>query len=476
MQIDSVKNFVKVLVSTGYDAAATSVVLSSGQGAKLPAAPFSMTWWNNTDYADPSDDPNVEIVRVTAVSTDTITIMRAQEGTSASTKNTGGKTYRMLAGLTALSFQTTQFGANTVTYVVDAGGDGHFTTLEAALAALATGPGIVHVKAGVYIVPIGGYGIYSKQIIRGEGEDNTYFDAQNLTSGSVFFNAVAPTDISYAQFENFTVQRTGGISTGLYGFDMTNFNDSELRQINIRNMDRALYNNGGGYYNDYFSLRAISNNYMMYFANKSNEQHFFGGNFLDSNTQMIHIDNCDQIVFFASAFEGDNQDVQLTNTSSNISFFGCRFEMTNTGGTSTFTIDSGVGNIQLFGGFMSGMTFTDNGANNMYFISSSITTNVFNIPVKFRLNYYNALGSVSSGPVNLSLTTRVLKCTSGTFQVNLLTAVGNSGAIFTIKNSGSGTITVAPQAGQTIDGNATVTLTQNQVVNVVSDGANYLVI
>ena len=25
-----------------------------------------MTWWNSTDYPDPSDDPNSEIVRVTA--------------------------------------------------------------------------------------------------------------------------------------------------------------------------------------------------------------------------------------------------------------------------------------------------------------------------------------------------------------------------------------------------------------------------
>jgi len=99
--MDLFKNFAKVTVSTGYDAAATSIVLSGGHGAKLPAAPFNATYWNSTDFADPTDDPNVEIVRVTAISTDTLTVTRGQEGITASTKNTASKTYRMIAGLTA---------------------------------------------------------------------------------------------------------------------------------------------------------------------------------------------------------------------------------------------------------------------------------------------------------------------------------------------------------------------------------------
>jgi hypothetical protein len=101
MAFDNAKNFAKATVSTGYDAVATSIVLSSGHGAKLPTAPFNATWWNSTDYADPSDDPNVEVVRVTAISTDTLTVIRGQEGISASTKNTASKTYKMIAGLTA---------------------------------------------------------------------------------------------------------------------------------------------------------------------------------------------------------------------------------------------------------------------------------------------------------------------------------------------------------------------------------------
>lgn len=99
--MDSTKNFAKVTVSTGYNNTDVTIVLTAGHGAKLPTAPFNVTWWNSTDYSDPSDDPNVEVVRVTAISTDTLTVTRAQEGTSGSTKNTGAKTYKMIAGLTS---------------------------------------------------------------------------------------------------------------------------------------------------------------------------------------------------------------------------------------------------------------------------------------------------------------------------------------------------------------------------------------
>ncbi len=106
MALDTAKNFAKVTVSTGYNAAAVTIVLNAGDGAKLPTVPFNAVWWNALDFADPTDDPNVEIVRVTNISTDTLTVTRAQESTSASTKNTAGKTYKMVAGLTAKVINT----------------------------------------------------------------------------------------------------------------------------------------------------------------------------------------------------------------------------------------------------------------------------------------------------------------------------------------------------------------------------------
>ena len=101
MALDAAKNWAKANLSTGYATGDTSVVLVSGGGAKFPAAPFNAVWYNSTDYSNPGDDASAEIVRVTVISTDTLTITRAQESTSAANHNTAGKTYTLFAGPTA---------------------------------------------------------------------------------------------------------------------------------------------------------------------------------------------------------------------------------------------------------------------------------------------------------------------------------------------------------------------------------------
>ncbi len=105
MALDSTKNFGKASLSAGYAAGVTSIVLATGEGAKFPQpsseGPFNLVWWNYTDYGDPSDDPSVEIVRCTARTTDTLTIVRAQEGTSDVNHNTSLKTYKVILALTA---------------------------------------------------------------------------------------------------------------------------------------------------------------------------------------------------------------------------------------------------------------------------------------------------------------------------------------------------------------------------------------
>lgn len=106
------KDFAKGTVSTTYDASATSIVMTTGHAARFPTqVPFLVTWWNSTDYPDPSDDPNREIVAVTGISSDTFTVLRGQEGITATTKNTAGKTYKMIAGLVA-SQENEQRGRN----------------------------------------------------------------------------------------------------------------------------------------------------------------------------------------------------------------------------------------------------------------------------------------------------------------------------------------------------------------------------
>lgn len=100
-----VNNFGLVTVSGTYNAAATSITLQSGHGSKLPATTggyrFRLTWWDAGTYAHPADDPFVEIVLVTNRAGDVLTVVRGQEGTSASSKNTSGAVYRMSLGNTA---------------------------------------------------------------------------------------------------------------------------------------------------------------------------------------------------------------------------------------------------------------------------------------------------------------------------------------------------------------------------------------
>ena len=79
---DATKNFAFSLVATAPSPAAsgTSLVVTAGDGAKFPAAPFYAVCW--PAGTQPSST-NAEVIRVTAVSTDTFTITRAQDGSTA---------------------------------------------------------------------------------------------------------------------------------------------------------------------------------------------------------------------------------------------------------------------------------------------------------------------------------------------------------------------------------------------------------
>lgn len=81
---DARKNLAISTVATAPSPATsgTSLVVASGHGTRFPTPPFNATVWAVGSTPDPS---NAEIVRVTAISTDTLTITRAQESTTART-------------------------------------------------------------------------------------------------------------------------------------------------------------------------------------------------------------------------------------------------------------------------------------------------------------------------------------------------------------------------------------------------------
>lgn len=85
---DAHKNFPYSTVATAPSPADTGVtlVLAAGGGALMPAVPFNAVIWPVSVQPLAS---NAEIVRVTAISTDTLTITRIQEGTSARTIGIG---------------------------------------------------------------------------------------------------------------------------------------------------------------------------------------------------------------------------------------------------------------------------------------------------------------------------------------------------------------------------------------------------
>lgn len=177
MPLDPVTNFAKVTLNTGYDADDINVTLVSGDGALLPDpatdGAFNLVWYNDTDYSDPTDDPNKEITRCTAKSGDNLTLTRAQEGTSASTKNASGKTYKMLLSVTKKMIDDIRTGLNSTSWVYEyipgesVGSNLVFT---------------IPVDASRVIVYADGYRV------RGSGVDYTFSSNDTIT----FVNAARP--------------------------------------------------------------------------------------------------------------------------------------------------------------------------------------------------------------------------------------------------------------------------------------------
>lgn len=82
-----------------------------------------------------------------------------------------------------------------------------------------------------------------------------------------------------------------------------------------------------------------------------------------------------------------------------------------------------------------------------------------------------------SGTYTVTANDCVVDCTANTFTVTLPTAIGLQGQIFTVKNSGTGVITVAAAGGEFIDGAATQTLpVQYQSISVVSNNTGWGII
>ena len=88
------------------------------------------------------------------------------------------------------------------------------------------------------------------------------------------------------------------------------------------------------------------------------------------------------------------------------------------------------------------------------------------------------LSTVLSKSASFSLTSdykdNFIECTATLTITMLPSATAKEGFAFTIKNNGSGTVTLDPDGSETIDGNATMDLLSGEMAIVVSDGSNWL--
>ena len=141
----------------------------------------------------------------------------------------------------------------------------------------------------------------------------------------------------------------------------------------------------------------------------------------------------------------------------------------NNAGTVTNNPGGGAGSIQYnntgtFGGFVASGDATITTSTGVVVVSAMSGGTTLNYVAKTAI--YTA-----------SATDYVINCTSGTFTVSLPTAVGITGRVYVVKNSGTGATTVDPAGTETIDGALTVALaTQYQSIMVMSNGANWIVI
>jgi hypothetical protein len=75
----------------------------------------------------------------------------------------------------------------------------------------------------------------------------------------------------------------------------------------------------------------------------------------------------------------------------------------------------------------------------------------------------------------VSVNDYLIDVTGNTITVTLPTSVGINGKNYVIKNSGSGVVTVVTTSGQTIDSVNTKSLKNNDSIEVISDGSNWII-
>jgi hypothetical protein len=239
-------NFFKTTVTAGYGTGDTSITVSTVSGA--PEDPWRGTWYNKTDYLDPTDDPNAEVVEVTSSAASPITVARGAEGT-AKTHNASGKTYEII---NCVSHETLY--AMTQTYNImafGAKGDGvtdDGAAIQAAIDRASTdGGGIVYIPPGTFLIDAYQYSaqhshfqIKSNIAIVGAGHSSIIKVADGVMPQiagppywyGVFYQSGTASNVLFRDFkidfngDNNTV--ASGVTAGMYAYGIGIANGSNI--------------------------------------------------------------------------------------------------------------------------------------------------------------------------------------------------------------------------------------------------------
>jgi len=111
----------------------------------------------------------------------------------------------------------------------------------------------------------------------------------------------------------------------------------------------------------------------------------------------------------------------------------------------------------------------------MYDGTNSVVVGAVNQSTHKAVPYLYPMEAKTSGfTVGVADRHKIFNCTSGTFTVTLTAAATFAdGFVFTVVNSGSGTITIDPNSSETIDGATTLALTPGQRCIVGCDGTGF---
>ena len=226
-------------------------------------------------------------------------------------------------------------------------------------------------------------------------------------------------------------------------------------------------------------------------ANSTSSQTVTGQTISVTNTGTSNI-NVGLNVTASGAGTGNNYAIKALHGAGGFAFYS---DNSPAASSSQFTIQNAGNNITYMqaynggsasGGFISMMNqggyFTVGSPSGSEPLFVDLGSSVVGIGTESATSKLTVNGSFSAKYVaktanyTATISDYTIDCTSGTFTVTLPTAVGITGRIYVIKNSGAGAITVATTSSQTIDGSTTYTLgTQYKYVVLQSNNSAWIV-